>query len=68
MKICKKTIWGLLTALVFAAAVPSYAAAAPANAADSSDNIIIVIDPGHGGSNIGGQIPGMDEKDRKSVV
>ena len=68
MKICKKTIWGLLTALVFAAAVPSYAAAAPANAADSSDNIVIVIDPGHGGSNIGGQIPGMDEKNATLIT
>lgn len=34
-----------------------------ANAEESAEkNIVIVIDPGHGGSNIGGQIPGLDEK------
>lgn len=31
-------------------------------------NIVVVIDPGHGGSNTGGQIPGLDEKNATLIT
>ena len=31
--------------------------------ADNSEDIIIVIDPGHGGNNLGAQVDGIVEKD-----
>lgn len=52
---------GLLTAVVIAAAVPFYSQAAPIEQTEAK-NIVVVLDPGHGGSAQGGQIPGVDEK------
>lgn len=54
---------GFMAAVVFAAAIPFSAAAAP-----QDDNIVVVIDPGHGGTNIGGQIPGLDEKNATLIT
>lgn len=46
---------------------PAYVfAAQPAQTQDQ--NIVIVIDPGHGGTNLGGQIPGLDEKNMTLVT
>lgn len=35
---------------------------------EAEKNIVVVIDPGHGGSNIGGQIPGLDEKNATLIT
>lgn len=58
----RKNMLGLLTAVVIAAAVPFYSQAAPVGQ-DEAKNIVVVLDPGHGGKAQGGQIPGIDEKD-----
>lgn len=57
-----KKMLGLLMAMVIAAAVPFYSQAAPAVQTESQ-NIVVVLDPGHGGKAQGGQIAGVDEKD-----
>lgn len=57
--IWKKIMTGLLAAVVFAGAVPS---CVNAETAQEEKNVVVVIDPGHGGTNMGGQIPGLDEK------
>lgn len=49
---------------MIALAVPSYTV----HAAAAESNIVVVIDPGHGGSNIGGQIPGLDEKNATLIT
>ena len=59
----RKMMTGLLAAMVIAAAVPSYSHAEPVTGKDAKENIVVVLDPGHGGSAQGGQIPGLDEKD-----
>lgn len=40
----------------------------PGQKQTSDQNIVVVIDPGHGGTNIGGQIPGLDEKNMTLVT
>ncbi len=61
MRNIRKIGMGLLTAVMIAVAVPSYSKAAPIEA--EKNNMILVLDPGHGGTAQGGQIPGVDEKD-----
>ena len=69
MKFRKRFMTGLAAALLFAAAVPFHTLAAPADiGAGTGQDIVVVIDPGHGGSNIGGQIPGVDEKNATLVT
>ncbi len=67
MKLRKWMAAGLISVVLAAASVPSYiASAAPADGVEVSEGkkeIVLVIDPGHGGSNTGGQIPGLMEKD-----
>lgn len=58
---------GMMAASVLAGLFPLCASAAPEDTAGEK-NIVIVIDPGHGGSNIGGQIPGIDEKNATLVT
>lgn len=60
---CLKMMTGLLVAMVIAVAIPSYSQAEPISATQTKENIVVVLDPGHGGSAQGGQIPGLDEKD-----
>lgn len=64
----KRMVSGLLAAVLFVAAIPFYVKAAPAQSADGTEPVVVVIDPGHGGTNIGGQIPGMDEKNATLVT
>ena len=40
----------------------------PEQAQKSDKNIVVVIDPGHGGTNLGGQIPGLDEKNMTLIT
>ena len=40
----------------------------PEQAQKSDKNIVVMIDPGHGGTNLGGQIPGLDEKNMTLVT
>ena len=40
----------------------------PGQTQTSDQNIVVVIDPGHGGTNLGGQIPGLDEKNMTLVT
>lgn len=40
----------------------------PEQAQKSDQNIVVMIDPGHGGTNLGGQIPGLDEKNMTLVT
>ncbi len=58
----KRIMAGILTAVIIAGVFPSFSAYAEEN------NIVVVIDPGHGGSNFGGQIPGLDEKDATLIT
>lgn len=67
MNFRKRTVSGLLAAVIFAAAIPFYVKAAPAQGVEA-EPVVVVIDPGHGGTNIGGQIPGMDEKNATLVT
>lgn len=69
MKYKRKIITGLTAALFLAVAVPFCTLAAPAEKnPQAAQDIVVVIDPGHGGSNIGGQIPGVDEKNATLVT
>lgn len=67
MKFRNKIVSGLFAVMVFAVAIPFSACAAPAEG-KAADPVVVVIDPGHGGSNIGGQIPGIDEKNATLVT
>ena len=51
---------GMMTVTALSGLFPLCTSAAPGNVTGEK-NIVVVIDPGHGGSNIGGQIPGIDE-------
>lgn len=59
---------GMLAAIVLVAAVPSYSQAEKSSAARTGApaedrEIVVVLDPGHGGDSLGGQVPGINEKD-----
>lgn len=58
---------GVLTMICVAGSFSLCVSAAPTETTGEK-NIVVVIDPGHGGSNIGGQIPGMDEKNATLVT
>ncbi|MBO5093407.1 MAG: N-acetylmuramoyl-L-alanine amidase [Lachnospiraceae bacterium] len=82
MKSKKKIIMGLLAAVILAGAVitapvvPFSVKAASEtqplsetqSLSETGKDIVVVIDPGHGGSNIGGQIPGLDEKNATLIT
>ena len=64
----RKRMMGLLTAMVIAVAIPSYSQAAPVSMENQKENIVVVLDPGHGGKAAGGQIPGLDEKNMNFIT
>lgn len=54
-----KTIFTVFSALLFFAG---------ASCEVSAKNVVVMLDPGHGGENMGGQIPGFDEKNLTLVL
>ena len=58
---------GMMTVTALSGLFPLCTSAAPGNVTGEK-NIVVVIDPGHGGSNIGGQIPGIDEKNATLIT
>lgn len=64
MKICKKRMAGLLLA-----AVMTFVSVPPVmTEAETKAPIVIMIDPGHGGANMGGQFNTLDEKNLTMVT
>lgn len=57
-----------VTAAPKAVAVEAAGPAAASSFSEAEKNIVVVIDPGHGGANIGGQVPGLDEKNATLIT
>lgn len=66
----RKTKWvtGLFAAAFLAAAIPFCSHAETLTESQgkellTKENIVVMLDPGHGGNALGGQVPGVNEKD-----
>ena len=62
MKFLRQAAACLLVAAIFLCEPTQLISQAAAQTGTEQQNITIMIDPGHGGRNLGGQVPGIEEK------
>lgn len=62
MKFLRQAAACLLAAAIFLCEPTQLISQATAQTGTEQQNITIMIDPGHGGRNLGGQVPGIEEK------